>query len=247
MKKTRNIFWGIFFIVAAILIVLSTFSLLPTMPLFTLIATILIVAVMIESLLHINFTGILFSLAFLGILYSDALNISKLTPWPILVVALLGSIGLSIIFGSHRHNDDCFNNFKTVKNCDDDEIKEEMNQTSDDEGIIDIKTNMGASIKYINTDDFKVANINCSFGGVKVYFDKAIIKGNSARINIYASFSGIELYIPKEWKIVNNLSSVLAAVDEKNNIIRNKMNSQNEKNVVIEGTSKLSGIEIIYI
>lgn len=246
MRKVRKIFWGLFFILAAVLIVLSTINLLPAISLFTLICTIFLAGIIIESVIQVNFTGILFSLAFLGILYAEPLNITALTPWPILAVALLGSIGLSIMFGSHRHCFYCYSDYNNIKNDEEDETKEKVNIASDDE-VIDIKTNMGASIKYINTDNFKVANINCSFGGVKVYFDRAVIKGNNAKININASFSGIELYIPREWKIVNNLNSILSGVDEKNKIYVSKKSPENEKKVIIEGTCNLSGVEIIYI
>lgn len=201
MKK--KIFWGLFFILAATLIVLSTIGWLPEITLFTLICTIFIAAIIIASIAHVNFTGILFSLAFLGILYAEPLGIVSLTPWPILVVALLGSIGLTIIFGGPRHchcHYNYYNDNNNVKDYDEDEIKEEVSSISDD-GLINISTHMGASIKYISTDNFKVANINCSLGGIKVYFDRAKIQGDSAKIHINASLSGVELYIPKEWRV----------------------------------------------
>ena len=41
---------------------------------------------------------ILFSIAFICIIYDDWLGITALTPWTVLGAALLGSIGLSLIF-----------------------------------------------------------------------------------------------------------------------------------------------------
>lgn len=243
MKRVRKIFWGLFFILAAVLVVVSTMGGLPEISLFTLICTTFLVAMMIESAVHINFTGFLFSLAFLGILYADILKITELTPWPILAVALLGSIGLSIIFGGPRHY---HKTSKCAKEYDENKITEEINSTTND-GIVDIRVSMGSSIKYINTDNFREANIDCSFGGVKIYFDKAVIQGEQAELNINASFSGIELYIPKEWKIINNISNVLGGVDEKNKVNFNKIDQDNLKQIIINGTCNLSGIEIIYI
>lgn len=47
---------------------------------------------------NVNFWEILFSIAFICIIYDDWLGITALTPWTVLGAALLGSIGLSLIF-----------------------------------------------------------------------------------------------------------------------------------------------------
>ena len=77
---------------------------------------------------------------------------------------------------------------------------------------------------------------------MKVYFDRAHVGENGAVINIDASFSGIELYIPKTWKLVNNMNVSLAGVEEKNS-----RNVTEEVTVTLTGDIKFSGIEIIYV
>lgn len=240
MNKVRKIFWGLFFILSAILVLCSTLGMTIEISLFALISSIILFAVFVESLIHLNFTGILFSLAFCGILYADKLNITQLTPWPILIIAMLCSIGLSILFDGPRKF------YKYKKHFNEEEIKEEFFSQSE-EGKIDIQVSMGGSVKYINTDNFKVANIDCSFAGVKVYFDKAIIQEENAIINIDASFAGVELYVPREWKIKNNISCVLGGVDEKNNIYLSRSKEEKNKEVILNGKCNLSGVEIIYI
>ena len=256
MRIVRRIFWGIFFIMAAVLIILNTFGKIPTISLFTLICTIFLVATLLESTMLLNISGVLFSLAFLGILYAVPLGITALTPWPILMVALLMSIGFSIIFGHHHYYfDHCSCHYEHSHNnnhqCEDNKSDSEETITPTDDGIIDIRATMNGSVKYINTDNFKVANIDCSFSGVKVYFDKAKILGDSADININSSFSGIELYIPREWKITNNIDTVLGGLEEKNRMDyreqNNKSDNTSKKQIRLNGISKFSGIEIIYI
>lgn len=51
-----------------------------------------------------------FSVAFLAIVNSRLLGIEKLVPWPVLGAALLGTIGLNMLFPSrHRHGHYVYN------------------------------------------------------------------------------------------------------------------------------------------
>ena len=76
---------------------------------------------LVKSLRKLEWTGILFSLAFLAIIYADMLHIEHLTPWPVLGAALLGSIGLNMIFHKNPQahfyiSGEKFKNGKGVKN-----------------------------------------------------------------------------------------------------------------------------------
>ena len=46
----------------------------------------------------------LFSLAFAAILFDEALGIEAITPWPVLGAALLGTIGLNMIFNKNKRD-----------------------------------------------------------------------------------------------------------------------------------------------
>lgn len=230
----KKIFWGLFFLVAAAAIIVNQLGYYTDINLFSLLCTIFLIPIFITSLFKLQFPGMLFSLAFLAIIYQEPLGIEELTPWPVLFTALLGSIGLSIIFGrSHiykcchlgRHHE----HFDKI-------INEE-----DDENVV-VEVNFGSSVKYVNTDDFKSAKLRSSFGALKVYFDNAKIKGDSATIRLDASFSGVEIYIPKEWKIVSKIDTSLGSVDMKNN-----SNEVTKKTVTLTGSVSLSGVEIFYV
>ena len=95
--KASNIFWGVFFILAAIAVILNQLGLLAGISLINLTITIFMIPIIITSIKHINFSGILIPLAIIGILYSDKLGIQALTPWPLLGSAIVLSIGLSFL------------------------------------------------------------------------------------------------------------------------------------------------------
>lgn len=229
MRKFNKIFWGLFFLVSAGFVMLNQFDRYINVGILPLILAILILAVLIKSIYPPRFFGIMFSIAGLVLLYDNIYGIEGITTWPVLFTALLSSIGLSIIFGKHYNPKSCDKHFDKV-----------INDLDEDNVYIDLK--FGSSIKYVNTDNFKEANLNCKFGDLAIYFNNAKIKGDSAIINLDASFSGVEIYIPKEWKVINNIDNNLAGIEEKNN-----SNSETNKTVTITGRVSFAGVEIIYI
>lgn len=237
--KFRNWFWGLFFILAAVLIIVNQMGFLAGVSILNLLITILLIPIFIKSVAHLNFAGILFPLAIAGILYAGPLGIQAFTPWPILIVALFGSIGLTFIFPHRMHHR---RNYYCGKGSKHEEEGFEEVIDIPDENIVDFSVRFGASVKYINSDALKQANLQCSFGAMSVYFDHVTLSPNGAEINLDVSFAGVELYIPKEWQVINKVNTVLGAIDEKNP----KGNKEGPK-VTLVGKTSFSGVDIIYI
>ena len=68
MKKER-IFWGALFILAGIFLIISKLGFFPDVNVFSLLLTVFLVVVIVKSLLRLNFSGILFPMAFICIIY----------------------------------------------------------------------------------------------------------------------------------------------------------------------------------
>ena len=100
--KSSKVFWGIFFILAAVYVVISKFGILPDIGVFSIIMTVFFLWLFVEGIRNVNFWEILFAVAFICIIYDEPLGITALTPWTVLGAALLGSIGLSLIFGGKK-------------------------------------------------------------------------------------------------------------------------------------------------
>ena len=100
MKKER-VFWGVLLILAGIFLIISKLGYFPNVNVFSLLLTVFLVVIIVKSLPRFNFAGILFPIAFICIIYDKQLGITAITPWTVLIAALLGSIGLSMIF--HKH------------------------------------------------------------------------------------------------------------------------------------------------
>ncbi len=229
----EKIFWGLFFVLGAIFLLVGKMGILQDVNVVTIFFAIFLAAWFVRSVVRLEFTGLLFSLAFLAILFDDQLGITAITPLPVLAAALLGSIGLGMIFHRHPYHHHW-----------EQHSFEERTETIDveDTSCFSFSTKFGSSIKYINTDDFKQANLGCSFGAMKVYFDTAVIQNGSATVKLDVSFSGVELYIPKGWQVENHVISSFGAIDEKN---RAQSNGTPVLNIV--GNISFGGVEIIYV
>ncbi len=106
MDKNKNgkIILGLFFVIVAIYVIISRYICFPHINIFKLLITVFFVLMLLEGLRHVDFFEILFSIACICILYSRHLGITAITPFPILIAALFGSIGLTMIFGKKKRS-----------------------------------------------------------------------------------------------------------------------------------------------
>ena len=237
MQKNR-LFWGIMFLLAAAFVIIGKLGYLGSFSPFSLVFTVFMLAIIAKSIPRLNFGGILFPIAFLCITYDKVLNIESLTPWTVLVVALLGSIGLSLLF--HRKNHCWYSHHHNCRGIDYDPV--EIIDVEDNDHIKQ-STTFGSSTKYINTDNFKQADLECSFGTIQVYFNKAHVE-TEAIVRIEGNFCGIELYVPKEWRVENQIETVVGGVSEKG---RGNISSATAPVLKLVGELNFAGVEIIYI
>lgn len=230
--RKEKIFWGLFFVLGAAFIIISKLGYFADVNVISLILTVIFAGIFIKSVIEMSFAGIFFPAAFIAIIYSEAWGIEDLTPWPVLGAALLASIGCSMIFG---------NRYKHCHHHVHEEAFSEVIDHEDGESI-SFETKFGSSIKYVNAADFKQANLSCNFGAMKVYFDNAVIQGDSAVIRLDCSFGGVELFVPRSWKIINKADSTFGAVS-----IKNGSHDVGTKTVTLVGNTNFGGVEIIYI
>lgn len=252
MKKGK-IIWAILLIAIALLILGSGFGVLPVMS-GKLLATLLLGAFAIRCLWGLEFWGLFFSLAVIGIIYAQELQIESITPWPILGAALLLSIGFSMLFGKqaaqrrrehHSEWSKQYSRNEHYRNAQGEEVydtsfgehSEEVNGE-----MLHFENHFGASSKYVTSDNFKSAVLNNSFGEMKVYFDNAMMQQETATIDVNNSFGETQIYIPKSWKTELKLHSALGAVTEKNH-----PQPDGQHTVVLTGSNSMGEVQILYI
>lgn len=239
MKKD-NIIWGILLIFAALCLIAGKLNLLGGINVWNVLLTVLLVGVMVKNVLKVNFYGIFFPLAFLAMIYDEELGIEALTPWTVLIAAMLISFGLSLIFPKKKVYNQQFNN-RQYHQPGNEQFNRVVNEA--DSNHVKCNVNFSSEIKYINSEAFEGADIACKFAAAKIYFDNAILKTNQAAIRLDVAFAGVELYIPRTWRVVNYTSAFLGAVEE------DGMGSQvpGAPEIGIYGEISFGGVTIHYV
>ena len=210
--RGKNVFWGIFFIAMAVIVVASKIGILPDVGVFSILASAVLVWVVVDGIRHRNFYEAIFAAAFLLIIYDEPLGIEGLTPWTVLVAALLLSIGFSLLFGTNKKGKQCIEIDWNLDGTGGKGTGSTSEQCS--KSHIRCENNFGETIRYINSDNFSKARLENNFGRMKIYFDNAIIQEELAEVKIENNFGSVMLFIPKEWKVQKELDHCFGSINE---------------------------------
>lgn len=249
MRNRNGIFWGLFLLLSAAILIVSQLHLITyTFTFWTIVATIFLVAMLIKSVVYVSIPGSVFSLAFLAILYAKPLGITALVPWTIIGAALLISIGLSMIFhpllARHRPWMNYHRNFSKghhgrFVNFD---YNAEPDIKTVDDPDVNVFVKMGSSIRYVKSDDFNAADIDVSMGNAKVYFDNVKVNG-TATINVNVSLGSVDLYVPRDWNIIKGFDNNMGNISE----VGNTEAGVDSPNVTVTGVVSMGNLKIQYI
>lgn len=224
----RNWFWGIICILGAILIFGNLFDIINfTLSLWKIIGTLICLSIIIDGIKEKSFYGPLFGVAFIFYLFRKELGFQSISFWLLMIGTWLLAWGLTSIFHPRKKHVEI--------NIDTDDI--EYSNSS----AINISSSFGEKVQYIQASDLQYVTIDSKFSGLKIYFDQATIE-NQATIEVDGHFTGIELYIPKEWNVQSNVRAIFGGVSEKG---RPQSNGYPVLN--IQGNLTFGGIEIYYI
>lgn len=228
--KARNIFWGLAFLAAAVLIIGNQLGLgvIGEIKSFTLLATLLLAAVIVSSIAHRNIFGFLIPLAFLYNLYQRPLQLPAMNLWQLLLAAVLMGIGFSILFRNRPPK----KWFTAAEGPD-----------GDNNPVA--KVSFGASAKYLHGDCIRKGQFSVSFGAMEIYFDQAQLSPEGADIYLQCSFGSIELYVPKEWQVIDNIRTTLGNVEI--NQKKFPLPDPDAPRLTLHGNVELGSIEINHI
>ena len=236
MENKKSTFWGIFLLVAAAFIIAGNLGVFGDISVWTVGFSVVLAAWFITSLFKLSFGGMLFSLAFAAMLFDETLGIEAITPWPVLCAALLGTIGLNMIF--RKKKKDKFFGVKMGHGINGQIVDE---QFVDDE-MFKCESAFGSSVKYVSSCALRHAKLESSFGSLTVYFDEAKLGNDPVNIYVENSFGKMVLYVPKEWNTDVNVDRAFGSFNENGRPTR-----EDSKKVYIQGESNFGQLEINYI
>ena len=257
MKRDNKVFLGIGFLVFAVFIIAAAMGVFDQFEgifgkigFWTIVFTPILAVWLIKSMMRFAWGGILFSLAFLAILYDEMLGIENLTPWPVLFAAFFGTLGLSIIFGKRgRWNHRRWNH---TEELDPTRIEDKGRkgsfldaknlEISEDEQRVLCDVCFSSVTKYISSRALREVVIDNAFGSVTVYFDGAILDNGEAYVNVDNAFGFVALYVPKEWCVMTHTDKAFGSLRT-----FGKCATQSENALHVNGDIAFGSVEIHYI
>lgn len=135
--------------------------------------------------------------------------------WPILLILL----GIYIILkreGSQVHS----------------EQNEAKQGTKIDLDYINDLTILGGGRKVVNSNNFKGGKITTILGGVDFDLHECSLAEGTQFIDLTVMFGGIDLIVPRDWKVIMNVTSIFGGFDDKRIIDFNQIQESNKVLIV---------------
>lgn len=239
--KHKKWFWGILFILLAVFIVANTAGLFKDISLWTGIATILLIALIVLSVMNRNFFGVFLPVVFIYKIFQEPMEWPDINLWLLVLAAILASVGFSIIFKSYPKRPS-----KNAVRVSDDNV-ESFSDTNEymDSNNPSAKVTFGASKKHLRGDTISSAQFYVSFGELEIHFDDAKLASDEVEVFLECSFGEIVLFIPKVWDVKNDLSTNIAGVVS--NEERQSKPIDDAPKLKLVGNVQFGSIEIKYI
>lgn len=238
MKKASNVFWGILLLLGALALIVSKMGYFENVGFWSILLSIGLIAILVKGVIYRSWGSILFPLALLGIVNDKLLGIEAITPGPVLGAALLGTIGLNLLFPRKWYH-------RFLSHGGNEEWGEcEFKESEDVEGgrHVRIEASFNSGVKYISNNDLHSVKVDSSFCTLTLYLDNAVLHNGNAFLNFDTSFGTLELYVPAGWNVRINARTSFGHATE-----TGSCNMQGENTLIISGEVSFGELRVHYI
>jgi len=241
--------WGIFLLLAAALVLAHQFGGFTEIGIGSLIVAALAVALLVHCIVDLSFGAVPIPLAALYYVFQEPLGFPEINFWPLVLITLLATAGLFALIPRKRY-------FKKRKRSNIEVIFADSNgvtgprKLNDEEAqVIEegddnnprISVQFGSVSRYLHADALESAELDCNLGHLEVYFDNVKLSPNGAEVIANCKLGAIEMYMPSDWQIIDEVSASLGGVDVKG---KHKACAPDAPKVRVTGNVSLGGMEI---
>lgn len=247
--KNRNVFWGVLLILGALLIIGNEYNIFfvgvaARRVILAVIFGVILIRGLVTRSYGLVFVSLVVLIKFLGEL-TVGNDISLLSA---AVIAGLLSIGLSLIFPKKKNATFIGFNGTVGGGCTDNNFQNNSNMFGN---VVDEMTGsniyynnkFAESTKYVRTSNLVNAKLENCFGELKVYFDNATIIQENVVIDVSCIFGEVQVFVPRQWNVQQNISAVFADVKE---VYKGQPMAELPR-VNIVGSVTFGEVQIIYI
>ena len=197
MKK--DITGGIIFILLAVVIIGSGLGVIPSIPWFKILCTIVFIAIALKGFIKRDFFGSIMALCCLGWMYDEILGIEAITPFPLFFAGFCLAIGLGKIFKKNAIPTFYKDGDAWYYGSPEDLKKEEWQNNG---RHVFLQNKFNSVSKYVNAQVFSTAKLENNFGSANVYFNNAVMANNEANVTLENNFGQMNIYFPNTWRAI---------------------------------------------
>lgn len=212
MKKYRinSVITGLLLIAFAVMLLLNKMGLFTEFPVMKYTMKLILTAAMLyimvfSGFLKKNFLGVTVPLGIIACLFSDWLGTSMVSPFIIILVSVLIGIGLSLVFG--------FGKQSSVRHYFGGKYTSSTKEYSDVDGTFSIENSLAERTAYMSVNDLRYGEIENGLGSLTVYLNGTTLDSEGATIDIDNGLGRLQLYVPKEFRVVQNIDNGLGSVN----------------------------------
>lgn len=237
-KAAKNVFWGVLLLLGAAAMVVSKLGYLEDVGVWTILFTVCLIGFLVNGLVKRSFGEILFSIAFLIIVNDKMLQLEAITPWPVLGAALLGTIGLNLLFPRFKKKKNVVTVNMNGKNYNG---RTPVFEEEWDGDRVSYENAFGEAVKYLSGNISHVDAEN-AFGSMHIYFTDAQLTGGSATIDLETAFGSMVLYVPSSWKVVVSTDNSFGSTRE-----QGRCNPEGSTVLYVKGDVSFGSLKIRYV
>lgn len=115
-----------------------------------------------------------------------------------------------------------------------------LEEVHDAESFINSFAFMGGVSRKNNSKNFQGGELSAIMGGVEVNLTNTQIEGDTAVINVFAFWGGIEIKIPETWKVEIDGYPILGGIGDET---KPSVDTKN-KTLIVRGYAIMGGVEI---
>lgn len=227
---------------------------------------VVLIAIALASLVSLNWFGFFIPIAIIIAMFSSWLGIaSPAIPPLIFIIAVLLSISFTILF--HRNwrkhyyakfarrdpdfanfmkRDPDFANFHQSNTNFSQRFFGDMDSFvtgNEDGGEVYIFAKFSEGVRYIDNKNLRKVFIDARLGAVKSYFQNAKLADNKLDININAKLGSVELYVPRNWKLISKVNTFAGGISENGYAEVD----ENSPIVTLRGSARMGAITVNYV
>ncbi len=225
-KRTKSIVWGILLLAVAALLIASQVGFeftLAGLSWFQIIVLACCAYGIISGVIELHLWEAAFGAGIGYYILSEPLGWPHISLWILLLSICVAGAGLQMIFrrkkSSIHWSDEHDGKFTVEYDSDGFEDGEDVVFAHSEEASFSGEDYLKGDLvfssmaKYIESQDFRGGKTDVVFSHAKYYFDHAKLHEGKAVLNLDCVFSTVDIYVSREFNVVNNISRVFGGAD----------------------------------